>query len=61
MEIAPSEFWNMEPRHFWWLFEAMIEEQKRAARAAGELTDEDREDLYQGLMKAKRREREAAG
>lgn len=21
--IAPSEFWNMPPRHFWWLVETM--------------------------------------
>lgn len=21
--MAPSEFWNMRPRHFWWLLETL--------------------------------------
>lgn len=48
LEIAPSEFWQMPPRHFWWLMTAKAEEAKRmraAMKQAGPLTAADKDDL----------------
>jgi hypothetical protein len=47
MGIAPSEFWRMNPRHFWWLVEAN-NPPKRKSR----LTKADAKSLRRMLEKA---------
>lgn len=51
LEIAPSEFWNMAPDHFWWLVETLDQgaEAKRTVR--------DVEPLKELLRQAKAKEK----
>ena len=37
LEIAPSEFWRMVPRHFWWLMETL--KAKGPSLTGGEITE----------------------
>jgi hypothetical protein len=48
LEIAPSEFWQMSPRHFRWLLETLEPPEKPG------LTDEERDILKSMYAKAKK-------
>jgi hypothetical protein len=50
LNVAPSEFWAMRPRHFWWLVEAAIPE-----REPGRLPRRDRDAMLAALHEAKKR------
>lgn len=49
MGLAPSEFWDMKPKHFWLLLAKRIDDQKTAERGGGRLSDEDKDELLQLL------------
>lgn len=36
LNVAPSEFWSMHPRHFWWLAEAKAPTGRRRKLTAAE-------------------------
>lgn len=49
MGIAPSEFWQMPPEHFWWLVEASTAE----AKPAGSINDDEKDELMILLARAR--------
>jgi len=53
LRLAPSEFWQMRPRHFWVLFGAKMEE--TGARKRRRLSRSDKDDIKAWLMGAEDR------
>lgn len=51
MSVAPSEFWHMEPRHFWFLMDDLLAEQAALAGRAGRMTDDEKDELL-AVMRA---------
>jgi hypothetical protein len=45
--VAPSEFWTMRPRHWWWLVET-LDDRRRGAR----LSEDDRREFADWLRGA---------
>jgi hypothetical protein len=39
LDIAPSEFWQMRPRHFWWLIEAATKTETKRGMSEAEARD----------------------
>jgi len=42
--LAPSEFWRMRPRHFWWLVDSLKDKSSKRG-----LSDEDRRGITEML------------
>jgi hypothetical protein len=47
--LAPSEFWIMRPRHFWWLYEAVQDEREAAGPG---LSDDDKAEILNTMIEA---------
>ena len=50
LNVAPSEFWRMKPRHFWWLVEAAMPK-----REMGRIKKTDRDAMLTILHEAKKK------
>lgn len=53
LKLQPSEFWGMDPRHFWWLVEALDPPKQKGPNFSAE----ERRELLDLLHEAKRKER----
>ncbi|NBW12556.1 MAG: hypothetical protein EBR82_31475 [Caulobacteraceae bacterium] len=52
LRIAPSEFWRMPPRHFWWLLETLEEGTK--PEPGGSLGADEKAQLMHMLREARK-------
>lgn len=57
LHIAPSEFWGMDPAHFWWLVETIDPPKQKGPN----LTRAEGDELLNMLREAKRKEKTGGG